>query len=153
MENKNNKEMNVSPKRTDFRGINEKESKEKIKNVTFSKFQKNKYDNNNFIKENVNNFIINSKDKKEDKNNNRNNNIIFEGSDFSFHDEINGNIIKSIKKANIVKLKNSGICIYEKDKSTISKLNNAFKDKDFISVNNIENKRNKLYIFTFSFDK
>ena len=152
-ENVNNNEINVSPKRTNLRGINEKETKEKTKNVTFAKYQKNKFDNNNFIKENVNNFIINNKDKKEDKNNNGNNYIIFEGSDFSFHEEINENIIKSIKNANIVKLKNSDISIYKNDKLTISKLNNVFNDKDFISINNIENKRNKLYIFTFSFDK
>ena len=100
----------------------------------------------------MNNFIINNtKEKIEKINNDRNNYIIFEGSDFSFNDDINENIIKNIKKVNILKLKN--ICIYKNDKLKISKLNNILNNKEIITINNIENKRKKLYIFEFTLDE
>ena len=132
--------------------------KEKEKIVHFSKFKANKTDNNynnknNLIKESVNNFIINNLEKTEEKHNNGNNLIILEGTDFSFNDDLNENIIKSIKKVNILKIKNPDIFTYKNDKLTISKISNIFNNNEIISVSNIENKRNKLYIFTFSFDK
>ena len=152
------------------------------KNVHFSKFaETDKYkdndnyndnndnnDNNenNLKKENVNNFIIKTKNDSrkvsEDKNKNGNNNnfIIFEGSDFSFHDEMDEDDAekekekgkKPVRQDIISKKIKADICEYKNDKKVISKLDKNLDNKD-ISVSSIDNLRQKIYLFTFKFDK
>ena len=146
--NKNkNDELQTSTKKSNFK---DNATKEKEKNVQFSKFIKNNI--NNLIKENVSHFFINNIEKIEEKNNNNDDNyIIFEGADFSFHDD--DNKTNNIQKNNLYKIKNIDICFYKNDKLTISKLNCIINNQDMFSINNIENKRQKIYLFSFTYDK
>ena len=139
-----------------------KEVKEKKRNVHFSKFNKinndiknknNAHDNdindNIYTKENVNNFII----KKECINEEKSTYIPFDVSEFSFHDEASEFTKKSTKGLNLFKSLTPDICNYKNDKLTISKLNIMFNNDNLFSISNIENKRQKLYFFSFNFDK
>ena len=139
-----------------------REIKEKERNVHFSKFNKNnngienknnEHDNdindNIYTKENVNNFII----KKEGINEEKSTYIAFDGSEFSFHDEESALRKKSSKRLNLFKSLTTDICNYKNDKLIISKLNNLFNNKETLSISNIEKKREKIYLFSFNFDK
>ena len=156
----NNKKSNLK--------INKEKNK---KNVHFSPFSEyNKFkdndNDNNLKKENVNNFIIktknNSRKVSEDKNKNGNNFIIFEGSDFSFHDEMDEDDVekqkekergkKPLREDIISKKAETDICEYRNDKKVISKLDKNLDNKE-ISICNIDNLRQKIYLFTFKFDK
>ena len=144
--------------------IKNKTNRDKEKNVRFKKFidknndkdkDKNKFNtiinnnNCNYTKENVNNFII-----KKDKNNEEKNNyIVFEGSDFSFHDEGGEPKEKKSLKYYSFKSKDTNICNYKNDKLKLSKLNYLFNIKEVISIMNIENKRRQKYDYSFYFDK
>ena len=146
-ENNNKESIKISPKKSNFKN---NLLKLREKNVNFSNKEGK---NQNFIKENVNHFIINNKEKIEEKNKEGNNFIILEGADFSFHEEgMDENLIKSVKKLSVVKIKNSNICEYKNDKNTISKLDNI-TNKENIFINNIEKIRKNFFLFSFSFDK
>ena len=173
---KNEEEINDYHNDNNNKKSNLKSNKDKNKkNVHFSKFsESDKYkdndndnNDNNLKKENVNNFIINTKNNSkkvsEDKNKNSNNNnnfIIFEGSDFSFHDEMDEDnpenekekVKKPLRQDIISKKTKTDICEYKNDKKVISKLDKNFDNKD-ISVSSIDNLRQKIYLFTFKFDK
>ena len=164
---KNEEEINDYHNDNNNKKSNLKSNKDKNKkNVHFSKFaESDKYkdndndNDNNLKKENVNNFIINTKNNSkkvsEDKNKNTNNNnfIIFEGSDFSFHDEMDEDNPENEKEKGkkplrqdiISKKTKTDICEYKNDKKVISKLDKNFDNKD-ISVSSIDNLRQKIYL-------
>jgi hypothetical protein len=129
---------------------NDKENyKDKDNDKDKNKFNTIINNNNcNYTKENVNNFII-----KKDKNNEEKDNyIVFEGSDFSFHDEAEPKEKNSLKYYSF-KSRDTNICNYKNDKLKISKLNYLFNNKEVISIMNIENKRRQKYDYSFYFDK
>ena len=164
--NNNNNDLTYNKK------SNLKNNKDKNKkNVHFSKFAEtdnykdkdnDSNDNNNLKKENVNNFFIKTKNNprkvSEDKIKKGNNFIIFEGSDFSFHDENDEENIekekgkKALRQDIISKMKKADICEYKNDKKVIKKLDKNIDNKD-ISINSIDNLRQKIYLFSFKFDK
>ena len=138
-----NKEKNVHFSKL----VEEVNKKDNINNININK----NINNNIFIKENVSNFIINTRKFSEEKYNENHNYIIFEGSDFSFHDELNEN--ENEKK--IIKIRNNDKFRheYKNDMKNISKLNNIINNNDSLSITNIDNLRKRKFLQTFKFDK
>ena len=138
-----NKEKNVHFSKL-VGGVNKKDN---INNININK----NINNNIFIKENVSNFIINTRKFSEEKYNEDHNYIIFEGSDFSFHNELNEN--ENEKK--IIKIRNNDKFRheYKNDNKNISKLNNIINNKESLSIINIDNLRKRKFLFSFKFDK
>ena len=151
---------NISPKICNFK---DNIQKEKEKKVFFSKFCNNNdnrysnfnidYINNKDRKENENNFNNNTEN-KEDYYTEESNIFLLNSNDFSFHEEITEN--ENEKRSyiqNYRRKKEIENYFFKKDKLIISKLSNEFNNKEVFSIINIENKRTKMFVMKFSFDK
>ena len=141
-ENSGSESFKISPKRSNFK----EQIIKKKKNVHFDKEK-----NTKFIKENVNDFIINNNEISSEKNSEGNNYVIL-STDLSFNEEIDENLIKNIKKINILKIKPQNICNYKNDKFIISKLSNIING-EITMINDIDKRREKFFLFSFFQDK